>query len=144
MEIEWDPRKVAAHQRKQGIQFADAVPVLEDESAITIRDDLQGEERWVTIRRDAWTRILTLVYTWRTNTIRVISARPSTPNAGTTTAPRLPLLKPILVGNLSHPGSPPLGCGLLRRLVNPAKPVMHERKLGMVDPGETNHQRFAG
>ena len=39
-------------------------------------------------------------------------------------------------------GSPAAGCGLLRWVVNPAKPVMHEWELGMVDPGETNHQRF--
>ena len=54
--------------------------MLEDELAITLRDDVHGEERWVTIEIDALARILTVVYTWRGSTIRVISARPATPN----------------------------------------------------------------
>ena len=78
--FEWDPRKAAANARKHGVQFADAVPVLEDELAITIREDIQGEERWVTIGMDAMARVLTVVYTWRDNTVRIISARPATPN----------------------------------------------------------------
>ena len=78
--FEWDSRKAASNARKHGIQFADAVPVLEDELAITVRDALRGEERWVTIGMDAVARILTVVYTWRGNTVRLISARPATPN----------------------------------------------------------------
>ncbi len=79
-ELQWDPRKAAANTRKHGIQFADAVPVLEDERAITLFDDVHGEERWVTIGMEPLARILTVVYTWRDNTVRVISARPATPN----------------------------------------------------------------
>ncbi|MBI4909045.1 MAG: BrnT family toxin [Acidobacteria bacterium] len=78
MTFEWDPRKAAANARKHGIQFADAVLVLEDEFAITLPDDVRGEERWVTIGMDALARILTVVYTWRGDTLRVISARPAT------------------------------------------------------------------
>jgi len=78
--FEWDPRKAAANARKHAIQFADAIPVLEDERAITVRDDAHGEERWVTIGMDGFARILTVVYTWRGNTVRLISSRPSTPN----------------------------------------------------------------
>ena len=59
---------------------ADAVPVLEDERAITLRDDAHGEERWVTIGMDTLARILTVVYTWRDNAIRIISARLATAN----------------------------------------------------------------
>lgn len=77
--FEWDARKAANNARKHGVQFADAVPALEDERAITLRDDTHDEERWVTIGIDALARILTIVYTWRTNTIRIISARPATP-----------------------------------------------------------------
>ena len=78
--FEWDPRKAAANARKHGIQFADAVLVLEDERANTSRDDAQNEERWVTIGMDAVARVLTVVYTWRGDSIRIISARPATPN----------------------------------------------------------------
>ena len=78
--FEWDPRKATANARKHGIQFADVIPVLEDERAITLRDEVHGEERWVTIGIDGLARILTVVYTWRGRTIRVISARLATPN----------------------------------------------------------------
>lgn len=79
-EFEWDPRKAATNVRKHGIQFADAVSVLEDERAITLRDDVQGEERWVTIGMDTLARVVTVVYAWRGNSVRMISARPATPN----------------------------------------------------------------
>ena len=79
-DFEWDPRKAAANVRKHGIQFADAVVVLEDERALTLRDDSREEERWVTIGMDALARVLAVVYTWRGAAARIISARPATPN----------------------------------------------------------------
>lgn len=79
-EFEWDPRKAATNVRKHGIRFADAVLVLEDERAITMQDDVDDEMRYVTIGMDALARVLTVVYTWRGNTARLISARPATPN----------------------------------------------------------------
>jgi uncharacterized protein len=80
-EFEWDPRKAAANARKHGVRFADAVPVLEDERAITLRDDFHGEEeRWITIGMDPLARVLTVVYTWRGNNVRIISARSATSN----------------------------------------------------------------
>ena len=80
IEFEWDPRKAAANVRKHRIQFADAVQVLEDERAITLQEDVDDELRCITIGMDALARILTVVYTWRGNTVRIISARPATPN----------------------------------------------------------------
>ena len=35
---EWDPRKAAANLKKHGVDFADAVTVLHDEQAITVRE----------------------------------------------------------------------------------------------------------
>ncbi len=78
--LEWDPRKALTNARKHGVQFADAVLALEDERAITLRDDAHGEERWITIGMDMLARTLTVVYTWRKDTVRIISARPATPN----------------------------------------------------------------
>jgi uncharacterized DUF497 family protein len=43
--FEWDPRKAASNARKHGIRFADAIPVLEDDHAVTLREDAHGEER---------------------------------------------------------------------------------------------------
>ena len=76
---EWDPRKAAANLKKHGVDFADAVTVLHDEQAITIRDDEGDEERFVTIGMDALGNVLVVVYTWRGERPRFISARKATP-----------------------------------------------------------------
>ena len=77
---EWDPKKAVSNLRKHGIDFADAATVLEDESALTIDDDDPEEKRFVTIGMDALARVLVVVYTWRGETIRIISARDATPS----------------------------------------------------------------
>ncbi len=77
-DVAWDPRKAASNLRRHGIDFADAASVLYDEDAITIRDDDEDEERLVTLGMDACGRILVVVYTWRGDTPRLISARQAT------------------------------------------------------------------
>ena len=79
VEFEWDKSKARANRRKHGIDFADAVSVLEDDQALTIDDDDPDEERFVTIGLDALGRIVVVVYTFRENRIRFISARKATP-----------------------------------------------------------------
>jgi uncharacterized protein len=76
--FEWDPHKAASNARKHGVQFADAATVLEDDRAITLREDAYGEERWVTIGMDGLARVLVVAYTWRGKSIRIISARLAT------------------------------------------------------------------
>ncbi len=79
VELEWDERKAAVNLRKHGVGFADAALVLEDEMALTVRDsDSEGEERWITMGRDPEQRLLVVVYTWRGDRIRLISARRAT------------------------------------------------------------------
>jgi uncharacterized DUF497 family protein len=74
--FEWDAAKAAANARKHRVDFADAVAVFDDGSAVTIPDeDAEGEERWVTMGLDAFDRLLVVVYTWRGTNIRLISAR---------------------------------------------------------------------
>jgi uncharacterized protein len=75
MTYQWDPNKASLNLQKHGIDFADAVSVLEDDRAITIEDQRHDEERFITIGMDAMARILLVVYTWRGNQIRLISAR---------------------------------------------------------------------
>jgi uncharacterized DUF497 family protein len=77
--VQWDPVKARANLRDHGVRFADAVTALEDEKAISVRDDRAAEERWVTIGIDSLARVLVVVYTWRGEQIRMISARPATP-----------------------------------------------------------------
>ena len=64
---------------KHGVKFADAVGVFEDENAITIKDEHEHEDRFITIGRDFLSRILVVVYTFRDIVIRIISARKATP-----------------------------------------------------------------
>lgn len=71
---EWDSDKAVINWRKHGVRFNDAVTALEDERAITITDDYPDEERFVTIGSDASGRILVVVYTYRAESIRIISA----------------------------------------------------------------------
>jgi uncharacterized DUF497 family protein len=79
MAVEWDPAKARLNLRKHGVRFADAVTALEDERAISVRDEAADEERWVTIGADSLDRVLVVVYTWRGEQVRLISARPATP-----------------------------------------------------------------
>jgi uncharacterized DUF497 family protein len=79
VEYEWDPKKAAGNLRKHAIDFADAVTVLEDERALTIDDSDSDEQRYLTIGLDAIARILVVVYAWRDENVRIISARKATP-----------------------------------------------------------------
>lgn len=74
MTYEWDPNKERSNRRKHGIAFSDAVSVLEDSRAISIEDDFLDEERYITIGMNALGQILVVVYTWRDENVRVISA----------------------------------------------------------------------
>ena len=79
IEFEWDSDKAALNLKKHGVDFADAVGVLEDEMALTIEDEgLYEEQRFVTVGMDCLGRVLTVVYTHREEHIRLISARKAT------------------------------------------------------------------
>jgi len=79
VELEWDGEKAAYNLRNHGVDFADAATVLSDDMAITIMDDSEGaEERHVTLGLDALGRCLVVVYTWRGEKARMISARKAT------------------------------------------------------------------
>ena len=78
VDYEWDEEKAAANLRKHGVDFADAALVLEDELALTLRDLHTEEERFVTLGKDPSGRLLVVVYTWRGERIRLISAREMT------------------------------------------------------------------
>jgi uncharacterized protein len=80
VELEWDPRKASVNLRRHGVDLADAGTVLHDEQAITIPDEGSDEEdRFITLGMDALGRVLVVVYTWREDRPRIISARKATP-----------------------------------------------------------------
>lgn len=78
MDYEWDEKKAQTNLRKHGIDFADAAIVFDDAAAITIEDDSSDEERFVTIGADAIGRVLVVVYAWRGDRARIITARKAT------------------------------------------------------------------
>ena len=79
MEYQWDLEKAASNQGKHNIDFADAIGAFEDEWALTFEDiDIHGEQRFITIGTDFLDRILVVVYTYREDDIRLISARTAT------------------------------------------------------------------
>lgn len=76
---EWDPAKARANFARHGVHFSDAATVLEDDLALTIRDPFsEDEERWITLGRDAAGHILVVIYAWRGDIVRLISARRAT------------------------------------------------------------------
>jgi uncharacterized protein len=75
MSYQWDPNTARSNREKHEVDFADAIAVFEDDRAITIEDLRYGEERLITIGVDAFDRVLVVVYTWRGDEIRLISAR---------------------------------------------------------------------
>jgi len=75
VEFEWDPAKARENLRVHGIDFADAVGVFEDIIALTVEDfDAEGEQRFRTLGLDFLGRLLVVVYTYRGEKIRLISA----------------------------------------------------------------------
>ena len=79
MRVIWDPEKAATNLRKHRIRFADAELVLFDPQAITIEDfTAEGEQRHVSLGMDALGRLLVVVYAYRGDDIRLISARRAT------------------------------------------------------------------
>jgi uncharacterized DUF497 family protein len=76
MTIEFDPIKAASNLQKHGVHFAEAEMVLQDPRALTIEDpDAVNEQRWITMGMDSTGRILVVVYTYRSDQIRIISIR---------------------------------------------------------------------
>jgi uncharacterized DUF497 family protein len=78
--FEWDQSKAKKNQLKHGVSFADTFAIFEDPNAVTLDDPSTSEQRYITIGMDAFGRILVVVYTWRGDNIRVISARKAVRN----------------------------------------------------------------
>ncbi len=69
--------------RKHGIHLSDAEGVLFDPHALTEEDETaDGERRYVTIGLDSLGRVLVVVYTYRGDDIRLISAWRATRKEG--------------------------------------------------------------
>ena len=81
MTVDWDPDKAKINRADHGVFFSDAEAVLYDPNGITRENGrAEGEQRFVTAGLDALGRVLGVVYTYRGDTIRMISARKATRN----------------------------------------------------------------
>jgi uncharacterized DUF497 family protein len=81
--FEWDEEsKAGINFRRHGVRMPEAIPVFDDPYAITIPDDESdpNEQRFVTLGIGAAGRLLVVVFTWRGQNIRIISARPAEPH----------------------------------------------------------------
>jgi uncharacterized protein len=80
VDFEWDEEsKAGINFRKHGVRMPEAIPVFDDPYALTILDDETdpSEQRLITLGIGALGRLLVVVYTWRGENIRIISARPA-------------------------------------------------------------------
>ena len=79
MEVRWNPVKATDNLRKHGVRFSEAEDVLYDPYALTIEDpDASTETRFVSVGLGADGQILVVVYTYRDDHVRLISARRAT------------------------------------------------------------------
>jgi hypothetical protein len=79
MDCDWDVRKAEANFRKHGVRFSESLAVFEDDYAITITDDESDpdEQRFVSMGTGVKGRVLVVVYSYRGENIRILSARPA-------------------------------------------------------------------
>ncbi|MFH0793636.1 MAG: BrnT family toxin [bacterium] len=61
--FEWDKNKARQNLARHGIAFADTFAVFEDPHALTVEDEEEGEERFVTMGMDCFGRVIVVVYT---------------------------------------------------------------------------------
>jgi uncharacterized protein len=71
--VEWDEQKAAANHLKHGIDFDDAAEALYGTSLV-FRSDRNREARWIAIGETEG-RVIAVIFTWRGDALRIISAR---------------------------------------------------------------------
>ena len=82
MAYEWDQKKASSNQIKHGVTFEEAKSVFEEDfNTLTLSDAEHSfdEERYIEIGMSNKGRLLSIVYTERDMNIRIIGARPATP-----------------------------------------------------------------
>jgi len=71
--VEWNEEKAASNRHKHGVDFDEAIEVFYGPSLLR-RSDRNMEERWIAIGESEG-RVIAVVFTWRGDTLRIISAR---------------------------------------------------------------------
>lgn len=79
MNFEYDPNRAASNLRKHGVSFPESESVFSDPLTIHSEDVSSiGEIRFTAIGMSFTFKVLVVVYTFRSNDIRLISARRAT------------------------------------------------------------------
>ena len=80
LRFEWDDAKSQTNQGKHGVSFAEAATVFGDPLSILIPDLLhsENEDRFTLLGQSQRQRLLVVVHTERSGSIRLISAREAT------------------------------------------------------------------
>ena len=78
-EFEWDDEKATSNLKKHGVSFEEGATIFNDPKIATISDPdhSEDEERFI-IGMSVIRRLLTVIHTYRTERIRLISARKAT------------------------------------------------------------------
>lgn len=81
MNFECDPAKASANYRKHRVSFQEAATVFGDPLALTYSDPdhSASERRFITVGMSRANRVLIVAHADRGETIRIISARKTTP-----------------------------------------------------------------
>ena len=74
MQFEWDEKKAASNLHKHRIRFEQATKAFSDPYRIEIEDDAFAESRYQLIGV-GFGNLLVVIYTWRDDRVRIISAR---------------------------------------------------------------------
>jgi hypothetical protein len=77
MRFEWDPNKAQSNLSKHGVSFEEAVSALCDPMAATSSDPDHSlsEDRFITFGTSGRGRLLVVMHTEQSDTLRIISAR---------------------------------------------------------------------
>lgn len=76
---EWDSAKERSNFRKHRVHFSDAIAALEDELSLVMFDErTTDEQRMIALGMDVFGRVLVVIFVWKGEKIRLISARKAT------------------------------------------------------------------
>ena len=79
IDFEWDEQKAQSNLRKHGVSFETACEVFFDPFLYPLNvETVAGETREGVVGLTAELWLLQVVYTWREDAIRLVSARPAT------------------------------------------------------------------
>jgi len=80
MEFEWDTLKAVSNEDKHGVSFSETSSCFWDPLQVSFYDPdhSDGEDREILIAQSNQGRLLVVIYTVRRETVRLISARPTT------------------------------------------------------------------